>query len=131
MSLWKTVFGTWGSGAGETDAIRIDPSTNAIKTIEYEHSEIHGGSHYYIEGFATLASAATLYVKLVTPDTTRWSHFNWSIESSGILETALYEGSSGGMANGSMAVIHASNRNKECWSGSHNGGDGEATVLTD
>ena len=111
--------------------LRMDASTHTIQTIEYEHHEIHSGSHYYIEGHATLASAAVLRVKLVTPNSDKWAHFVWDIGSSGILTTAFYEGASGGMASGSRAVIHANNRNVNCWSGSHTGAVDQATVLTD
>lgn len=41
MSLWKLLNARWGSGAGETDEVRIDAATNTLQTIEYEHHEIH------------------------------------------------------------------------------------------
>ena len=68
MSLWKLLTGRWGSGAGETDELRIDASTNSLQTVDYAHHEIHSGSHYYIQGYTELASSATLYVKFVTPE---------------------------------------------------------------
>ena len=92
-------------------AIRIDAVTHAIETIAYPHHEVHEGEHYYIEGYATLADAAELRVKLVTPDTTKWGHFAWSISSSGILTTEFYEGASGGMAGGSGITPLNNNRN--------------------
>jgi len=39
MSRFKLINGRWGSGAGETDEIRIDASTYALETIEYEHTD--------------------------------------------------------------------------------------------
>ena len=111
--------------------LRMDASTHSIQTIEYEHHEIHSGSHYYIEGHTTLANTAVLRVKLVTPNSDKYSHFVWEIGSSTILTTDLYEGASGGMAGGARAVIHANNRNVNCWSGSHTGAVDQATVLTD
>jgi hypothetical protein len=47
MSLWKLLNGRWGSGVGETDEIRIDSSTNSLQTVDYEHHEIHSGSHFF------------------------------------------------------------------------------------
>ncbi len=115
---------------GEHDVFGQDASTEAMEVIQYEHHEIHSGSHYYLEGHATLGNAGVLRVKLVTPNTDKWSHFVWEISSSGILSTDFYEGASGGMANGSRAVIHANNRNVNSWSGSHTGVD-DVAVLTD
>ena len=57
MSLWKLINGRWGSGSGETDEVRIDASTNTIQTIDYAHHEVHSGSHYFLQGFTTLAPA--------------------------------------------------------------------------
>lgn len=115
---------------GQYDRYAQDASTEAIDVIQYEHHEIHSGSHYYLEGHATLGSAGVLRVKLVTPDTAKWAHFVWSISSSLGLTTDFYEGASGGMADGARASIHANNRNTNCWSGSHTGGD-DVAILTD
>lgn len=111
--------------------ITADSSTHAIVSIDYPHHKIHSGNHYYLEGFTTLNNTDTLYVKLVTPDTAKWGHFKWEIESSGILETNFYENASGGMAGGVKGIVHANNRNSDCWEGAHTGGNNEATVLTD
>jgi len=115
-------------GSITVNSTNIDSTTNAIKTITYEHNEIHGGSHYYIEGSAVINNGATVYAKLMTPDTAKWSHFVWNISSNGILETNFYEIPTGGMSGGSRAVIHANNRNINCWSGRHDGGDDQATL---
>lgn len=96
---------------------RVDASTHTLQIIDYPHHEIHSGSHYYIEGFAALELNDNLYVKLVTPDTTKWAHFLWMIESSGILTTYLYEAVSGGMAGGSAVTPLNNNRNSANTSG--------------
>ena len=95
----------------------VDKSTGAQISIDYAHHEVHGGSHYYVEGFTTLATGASLLVKLVTPNTTKWSHFNWHIESNGFLETYLYEDASGGMAGGATITPLNNNRNSSNTSG--------------
>lgn len=112
------------------DGIGIDASTRSLQIIQYEHHEIHSGSHYFIEGHATLGVAGVLYAKIVTPDTGRWAHFSWLISSNGILESTLFEIPTGGMANGNRTTIHANNRNKNCWSGRHTGAN-DAGTLTD
>ncbi len=111
MSFWKTIAGRWGSSPNETDEIRIDPSTNTLQTIDLAHHEIHSGLHYFMEGFIELDDTETFYVKLVTPDTTKWSHFTWDIQSSGILTTYLDEGASGGMLSGTNVTPLNNNRN--------------------
>ena len=116
---------------GEHDTFKQDASTESLVVSTHVEESINDGNHYYLEGHAELASAAVLRVKLVTPDTTKWGRFIWDIGSSGVLTTEFYEGASGGMGSGSRAVIHANNRNINCWSGKHTGGNDEATVLTD
>ena len=34
MSLWKLLTARWGSGAGETDEVRIDGATNALNIVD-------------------------------------------------------------------------------------------------
>ena len=120
-----------GGGTAYTREAGIDLVTNSLTAINYPHKEIHGARHFYIESYTTLGVAATLFVKLVTPDTARWGHFTWEMNSSGILTATLDEDATGGMTNGSRPTIHANNRNDYCWTGSHTGGNGEATVMTD
>jgi len=96
---------------------KLDSTTGDLTVINHEHDEIHKGDHYFIEGFATLAAAATLYVKLVTPDTLKWSHFVWAIGSSAILETNLYEDATGGMTGGAGVTPINNNRNSANTSG--------------
>jgi len=116
MSLWKLLTARWGSGAGEVDEVRIDASTNTLQTIEYPHHEIHSGSHFFLEGYATLGNGDALYVKLVTPNTTRWSHFLWEINASGILTSTLTEAPTG-LEDGAGVTIFNNNRNSATTSG--------------
>lgn len=109
---------------------KLDKTTLSFQTIDYPHHEIHSGSHFFIEGYATLATNTSMYVKLVTPDTARWGHFVWEINSSAILESTLKEDATGGMTGGLRTTIHANNRNVNCWTGRHTGAN-NAAVLTD
>ncbi len=97
--------------------LRADIITHALQTIDYAHHEIHAGSHFYIEGYATLAEDAVLRVKLVTPDTNKLAHFQWAISSSGICETTLHEAPSGGMTGGNAVTPLNNNRNSSTTSG--------------
>jgi len=117
---------------GTKDVVpRVDASTNAITTITYEHHEIHGGSHYYIDNSVTLNDTNTHYLKIVTPNNTKESHITWDISGNGIFTARLYEIPTGGMTGGTRMTIHANNRNKDCYSGRHTAAGNNATVMTD
>lgn len=102
---------------GRYRSLRADAATHSLITIDYVHHETHGGSHYYIEGYVTLATDGVLRVKLVTPDTAKWAHFDWAISSSGITTATLHEDASGGMAGGSSVTPINNNRNSTNTSG--------------
>lgn len=111
MSLWKLLNGRWGSGAGETDEIRIDGSTNALEIIEYEHHEIHAGSHYYLTSYADVANNNVLDVTWLMPNTTKWTHWTWKLDPDIEILWQLYEGVIATNPLSSTAVLNNSNRN--------------------
>jgi hypothetical protein len=87
----------------------IDSTTGAIKTIEYEHNEIHGGSHFYISHPNTLNSAATYSWVITTPNTTKWCHMIFNLTGSAITTGHLYEDTE--RAGSTAATVFNSNRN--------------------
>jgi hypothetical protein len=107
----STQSGNFKTSVEEVDGHLKDDATGLMNVITQEHHEIHDGNHYYMEGYLTMGISDTLYVKLVTPDNAKWSHFLWSIESGGILETTLHEGVSGGMTGGSSVTPVNNDRN--------------------
>jgi len=96
---------------------KVDDMTFTLQTIDHTHHEIHEGDHYYIQGYAELDDTDTLYIKMVTPDTDVWSHFVFSIRSSGICATTLDEAATGGMADGSGVTPLNNDRNSTNTSG--------------
>ena len=75
MSLWKLLTARWGNGAGETDEVRIDASTNSLPTMSYEHHEIHSGNSftcYYIQEVSDTNDRSIITFR--TPDTTKYLH---------------------------------------------------------
>ncbi len=92
-------------------SVQIDSITHVPEVIDYAHHEIHSGSHYFMEGYTTLGNDESLYVKMVTPAGTKWSHFVWDITSSFILTTTFTEDATGGMADGSVVTPRNNNRN--------------------
>ena len=101
----------------EVSNFPVDSSSGAFEVIDYAHHEIHSGSHYYIQGFIVLDDAEDFFVKLVTPDSTKWSHFVFNIQSTGITTTYLDEEATGGMAGGASKVPLNNNRNSNKTSG--------------
>jgi len=95
----------------------VDSITAAIETISYAHHEIHAGSHFFLQGFIELDTDGEMRIKMVTPDTAKWSHFIFAVKSTGICETYLDEGAVGGMAGGSNVVPLNNNRNSDNVSG--------------
>lgn len=92
MSTWKNLVGRWGSGAGETDDIRIDASTNSLQTIDYAHHEVHAGSAYFYKSAHAIAKAATVDHLIITTDTTAWSHMVFHVEGlSSTITVQIYE----------------------------------------
>ena len=69
----------------------VDTSTRARTTIEYEHHEVHSGSHYFYTDKNEVDSAATQVFMWTTPDTTKWIHMTFTATGSAITQVDLYE----------------------------------------
>jgi hypothetical protein len=85
-----------------------DGITNAIRTIDYEHHEIHDGRHYRVQANAT---AAALVIAFKVGSQSREPHlvFEWSSESSGYIQ--LLEGATWDTNTGTRRSFKQSNRN--------------------
>jgi hypothetical protein len=68
-----------------------DDSTGALLLIDYEHHEIHSGSHFYICGFETLASGDNDDFTFETPSTGKQVHMTFHITGSSETEFYVYE----------------------------------------
>lgn len=131
MSLWKLLTARWGNSAGEVDEVRIDASTNSLQTVDYEHHEIHGNSHYFLEDFDDTNFDATDVIDWVftTDDSTKWVHLVFRFQSTALSQLDIYEGVTATANTGTLSVQRGNNRAK-CYSGSHTAGT-SATVMTD
>jgi len=97
------------NGNGERVYLKVDNSTHALNMIDYEHHEIHSGSHYFIATSDTMASGDTLFFEVVVPDTTREAHFLFTYTSSGLLKANVREGTT--ITGGDTLTTYNSNRN--------------------
>lgn len=90
----------------------IDSSTNTLQIIDYEHHEIHSGSHYnYCDYSAnSLASGAIIEFLMTTPNTTEWTHLAFEVYSATGCTIELFEGASG-IVGGTTITPRNNNRN--------------------
>jgi hypothetical protein len=97
--------------------IGIDDSTASIQTIEYEHHEIHSGSHYFVTGYADLAINHVLDFTWLMPDTTKWIHWSWNIATEAETLWQVYEGATATNPLANTITPYNSNRNSGNTSG--------------
>lgn len=72
---------------------KFDTTTHAVNTVQYEHHEIHSGSHFFVADYDTIANAGTVDFTVTTPNTTEWAHMTFSIQGSGALSLNIYKDS--------------------------------------
>ena len=69
-----------------------DGASSAITTMQYEHHEIHSGSHYFVKGFLDIPGVDdVLDFTWLMPDTSKWTHWIWSIFTEKALAWYVYE----------------------------------------
>ena len=91
---------------------RLDASTHALETIEYEHHEVHAGSAFtchYNNDVTNIGEMTAIAFN--TPDTTKWVHLTFFASSSGGATVALYENPSIDDDEGTQLAIYNRNRN--------------------
>jgi len=87
--------------------LRMDASTHTLQTIEYEHHEVHSGSHFFIDDAVDLPINNVFDLQFTTADTTKWVHFTFSLLAESELEWYIYEGAT--IANAGTAVTALNN----------------------
>lgn len=97
--------------------IPSDGITNALRTISYEHHEIHSGSHYFVSGVQDLANGNVLGFTWRTPNTTKWPHWTWEIGTESETAWSVYEGASAVSALANSVTPRNNNRNASDASG--------------
>jgi hypothetical protein len=91
---------------------QLDASTGAIETIEYEHHEIHSGSHYHVQSSIGLpAINDVLDFTWQMPDTTKWIHWTWELDTEKGVAWYIYEGVIANNPLSEPVTILNSNRN--------------------
>lgn len=93
-----------------------DSTTNALMAISYGHHEIHSGSAYFIDSATDLAINNVLDLQFTTPDTTKWTHLTFKLDSESETEWFIYEGATIETAGTTITPIN-NNRNSSNTSG--------------
>jgi hypothetical protein len=71
---------------------RLNPQTYAQNVIDYAHHEAHNGSSYFVQSNVDLAINHVLQLTFVTPNTTKWAHWTWRLDSESEALWEVYEG---------------------------------------
>lgn len=58
-----------------------DQPTSAQTIVDHTHHEVHEGSHYYFHITSNIGSAVTSNLFIITPNTKKWIHMNWTFSS--------------------------------------------------
>ena len=97
----------------------LDTITGAFKTITHPHHEIHGGSHYFVQSYADIPGVDdVLDFSWQMPNTTKWSHWTWSIFTEKAITWLVYENAVVGTAALANTITPLnSNRNSTNTSG--------------
>lgn len=72
-------------------AAKVDNSTLSIQTIDYPHHEIHEGDSFFVAEVTDLGNGASRTLVIITPNTTKWSHFELGVNSEAEVSVTLTE----------------------------------------
>lgn len=97
--------------------LRLDASTHALEIIDYEHHEIHAGSHYFVGGVQDLSINNVLQFTWQMPNTTKWINWTWRISTESETLWQVYEGAVINNALANAVTPLNSNRNSTNTSG--------------
>lgn len=114
MSAPEKIYGYNGTNWHE---IRIDTATRTLQNIEYEHHEIHSGSHYFVTGYQDLSINNVLDFTWLMPNTTKWIHWTWHISTESETLWQIYENVSATNPLANAVTPLNSNRNSGNTSG--------------
>jgi hypothetical protein len=117
-----------------------DGPSNATRTIDYAHHEVHDGSAYWAYKTVTLGNGEVSTVGVTTPNTTKWAHLLLKVDLSAAATFDILEDVTSFSGGASFTVLNF-NRNSSKTSGltvitGHTGSDlitptGGTTIWTE
>ena len=106
------------NGDGEVRPLKLDTATDSVNIVDYEHHEIHSGSHYFVQGFLEIPGIDdVLDFTFQMPNTTKWIHWTWEIETEKEMGWYIYENVVATNALDNAITPYNSNRNSTNTSG--------------
>lgn len=100
----------WNKTQGDWSALRVDDTTRALMIMDYDHHELHEGSHFtWSDVQLDIDTGENWDLVVTTPNTTKWAHvlFNFDVENQ--TQFTIFEGAT---STGGTAVTEInSNRN--------------------
>jgi len=95
----------------ENRELGVDGMTHVLNMIDYEHHEIHEGSHFFVAGYGTFAADEDIDFQITTPKSEKLAHMTFSFQSTGAMVFSLYEGAA--VQAGTSVTPINSNRNSQ------------------
>ena len=86
-----------------------DETVDAIKTIDYPHSEIHEGNAFLYCEVTDFSNGAVRDILIVTPNTTKWAHMVLDVVSELEADLKIYEAPT---ASNNGTAVTEFNRNR-------------------
>jgi len=69
----------------------VDSNTLTQANIDYSHSKIHEGEHFFVSSYTELNSGGTFHIAAITPNSDKWVHFNFNIQGNLSTRSELFE----------------------------------------
>lgn len=88
----------------------VDDTTGATIIVDNAHHEAHEGYAFTYHDVVTLGSGSYIEYLIITPNTSRWTHFGYELEGIGPLTIELME-SSGSRSGSTIQTAYNRNRN--------------------
>jgi len=99
----------FGSAQGNIGAEVRDGVTNAIRTIDYQHHEIHAGSAFTVSKVITVPAGLKAWLLITTPNSDKWAHMTFSVTCDAAYTSTFYEGPDYAGGTGVLEVNHDRN----------------------
>ena len=94
-----------------TRVARIDPSTNSLQVIEYEHHEVHDGNMFRVGyNVDSVDDNGTMSICFKTPTGTNETHMLIQVRSDKEVQYGLFEGATWITSTGTAVVPYDQNR---------------------
>ncbi len=126
------IYALWDLDGRRITVELVDNISGEITSIEHTHHEIHESDTFRYSDALTLGSGGTQDYLITTPNTTKWSHFTYSVDGTAITTVSLFEASD--KTGTTLQTVWNANRNSAAVAGTTvhkaiSGGTTDGTAL--